>query len=92
MKINSLNTFFGQRHKADVGHNLVVLPIRMFHHCSLLQDFDKIWYWSLIIKLECDVVRHKYTGSAFLLNVGKYVPQSRMLQILVFTALRNSNS
>lgn len=92
MKINSLNASFAQRHKADVGHNLVVLPIRMFHYCSLLLDFDKFWYRSSIIKLECDVVRHKCTGSRFLRNVGKYVPQSRMLKILVFTALRNSNS
>jgi len=53
VKINYLNAFFAQRHKADVGHNLVVLPIRMFHYCSLLLDFDKIWYRSSIIKLEC---------------------------------------
>jgi hypothetical protein len=56
VKINSLNAFFAQRHKADVGHNLVVLPIRMFHYCSLLLDFDKFWYRSSIIKLECDVI------------------------------------
>jgi hypothetical protein len=83
LKINYLNTFFAQRHKSDVGHNLVVLPIGMFLYCSLLLDFDRIWYWSSIIKLERDVVRHKYTGSSFLQSVGKYVPWSRMLQILV---------
>ena len=72
MKINSLNTFFAQRRKADVDHNLIVLPVRMFHYCSLLKDFDKILYWSSIIKLECDVVRPKYTGKRFLRNVGLY--------------------
>jgi len=74
VKINSLNAFFVQRHKADIGHNLVVSSIRMFHYCSVLLDFDKIWYWSSVIKLEYDVVRHKYTGSRFPRNVGKYVP------------------
>jgi hypothetical protein len=41
LKMNSLNTFFAQKHKADVAHNLVVLSIRMFQYCSLLLDFDK---------------------------------------------------
>jgi len=41
VKINSLNTLFAQRRKADVGYNLVVLSIRMFHYCSLLLDFEK---------------------------------------------------
>jgi hypothetical protein len=70
VKINSLNMFFSQRHKAD----LVVFLIRMFHFCSLLPHFDKIWYWISIIKLEYNVVRHKYTASRFLRGVGKYVP------------------
>jgi hypothetical protein len=91
VKIIFLNMIFAQRHIADLAV-LVIFLIRMFHYCSLLPDFDKIWYWSSIIKLECDVVRHKYTGSRFLLSVGKYVPQCRMLQILVFTTLINLNS
>lgn len=48
MKINSLNMFFAQRHKANLVV-LVVFPIRMFHYCSLLPDFYKIWYWNSIL-------------------------------------------